>query len=307
MKFSKTLSQIYRGKWFIRPDDALSLLQDENIRNLINGKLAGSDSDESLFDRKPLPVMIVGTAGYQAQFMDSFDQAPKGSIAIIGIKGTMMKYGTMCSYGCEEIADQISQAANHKNISSIVLDIDSGGGAVDAVAPLVKSISESGKPVVASADLCCSAAYWTASECDWIVANNSISAEFGSIGVMMSFWDIKGFYEEIGYKFHEIYAPESQNKNEAFRLALEGKYDMIKTEELSPLAQKFQATIKKNREGKLKLDAKGILNGKTFFVEESLDFGLIDEIGSVDTAIVKARELAEKKSRKALIEEYVKQ
>lgn len=302
MKFSKTLSQIYRGKWFIRPDDALSLIQDEGIRNLMLGKLASEDSFE--FERKPLPIMIVSANDEKMMLENNiFDHAPKGSTAIIPLKGTMMKYSTMCSYGCEEIAEQISLASNHKNISEIVLDIDSGGGAVDAVAPLVKSINESRKTIIASADLCCSAAQWTASACKRTVANNNISAEFGSIGVMMSFWDVKPYYEKMGYKFHEIYSNESTYKNEAFRKAMEGEYDLIKEEELDPLARKFQATIRQYRGSKLVESDPGILKGKTFYADYALKYGLIDHIGTIETAV----EIARKISRDAMINQYVKQ
>ena len=61
----------------------------------------------------------------------------------------MLKYGTMCSYGTTEIAAVIKQAVSAPNISSIILDMDSGGGAVDAIAPLVDAIAEAkaaGKP-----------------------------------------------------------------------------------------------------------------------------------------------------------------
>ena len=90
-----------------------------------------------------------------------YDKTPIGSTAIIPVKGTLIKYGTFCSYGADEIAEQIRSAALHKNISSLVLDIDSGGGACDAVAPIcsaIEDVRKAGKAVVASCDLAASAA-----------------------------------------------------------------------------------------------------------------------------------------------------
>ena len=52
----------------------------------------------------------------------------------------MLKYGTYCSYGTTEYAALIRDAADSANISSVLCDIDSGGGAVDAIAPLVDAI-----------------------------------------------------------------------------------------------------------------------------------------------------------------------
>ena len=267
-----------------------------DIARLMNRDWDGGMTTEDLEasgDRAPLPVAFIGAAGNSGS---SFDKAPSGSTAIIPLKGTMLKYGTLCTYGTEEIAAAMLDAASHKNISSIVLDVDSGGGAVDSVAPMVEAIrkakAEYGKPVVANCDTCASAAYWSASACDKIVASNNISAAFGSIGVMMSFHDMQPYYEKMGIKFHTIFAPESDYKNRPFLLALEGKNDEIKAEMLSPLAVKFQNAVKSNRPN-LKAETPGILNGRMFYAEDALENGLIDKIGSMEVAIETARTLAD--------------
>lgn len=306
------ISQIHRGLWAIHPGQALA--QGATIQKLMNRDWTGSDQTEDLDKsrgRAALPVCAV-TASSDIIPQEAFDKAPKGSTAVIPLKGTMLKYGTMCTYGTEEIASQMLEAGAHRNISSVVLDVDSGGGAVDAVAPMVQAIAkirnQMNKPVVASADLCASAAMWTASACTRIVANNEISAEFGSIGVMMSFWDMIPYYEKEGFKYHSIYAPESDYKNRPFQLALEGKYEEIQEEELSPLAIAFQNAIKANRGAKLKLDTLGVLNGRMFFARNDKDnslnakeVGLIDEVGSFDTAVRLARDLA----KSAFVDRYI--
>lgn len=230
-----------------------------------------------------------------------YDDAPEGSTAIFSIKGPMFKYGSWWTYGSEEIAAYIKIAAGHKNVSSIVLNIDSGGGLVSAIPPIIEAIRlarQMGKPVVAIVDLAGSAAYYIACECDVIMCSNSISSQLGSIGTMMEFWDIIPYYEELGLKHHEIYADQSSNKNEAFKLALEGKYDMIKKEMLNPLAIDFQNHVKMRRSGKLDESVPGILNGKVFFANDSIKNGLADEIGTMSDAIERAQQLAE--SRKFL-------
>lgn len=80
-----------------------------------------------------------------------------------------------------------------------ILDIDSGGGSVDAIAPLVDAIRRSraaGKAGDSKLRLmlfcCLLCGFHAAYE---IVANNNISAEFGSIGVMMSFRDYAEKFE----------------------------------------------------------------------------------------------------------------
>lgn len=307
------MSQIHRGLWAMHPGHALA--QGATIQQLMNRDWAGSDQTEDLEQsrsRAAFPVCAVYSGDVFAG-VESFDKAPKGSTAVIPLKGTMLKYGTMCTYGTEEIAASMLEAASHKNISSIVLDVDSGGGAVDAVAPMVQAIlkvrNQLNKPVVASADLAASAAYWSVAACTRIVANNDISAEFGSIGVMMSFWDMIPMYEKEGYKFHSIYAPESDYKNQPFEKALKGEYDLIKEEELSPLAKGFQNGVKELRGSKLNLEVPGLLNGRMFFARNEKDnllnakaVGFIDEVGDMDLAIRVARDLA----KSAMVQQYIK-
>lgn len=287
------ISTLLRGKFFVSPDYALAA--GSQVANILNRDWDGMPTQDLENDRSraELPYYAVS---HDKEAFASFNDAPEGSTAIIPLKGSMLKYGTWCTYGTEEIAAKINAAALHPNISSIVLDIDSGGGSVDSVAPIVQAIQfarNADKPVVASVDMACSAAYWAASACNSIIADNNISSTIGSIGVMMSFWDVKGYYEAQGYKLHVVYAPESDHKNLAWEKALEGEYDLIKSEELSPLAISFQNAIKENRSGKLDLTAKGLLNGKTYLAEQAVKVGLIDEIGNRETAMERAQQLVE--------------
>ena len=297
------MSQLMKGKFFLRPDIALGM--GAQVANLINRQ-----GEVNAREKRRLEVTTISDSGkVKAFFYDDddeddeeedrkasiYDSVPTGSVARIPVKGTMLKYGTMCEYGMQEIGAFIQEAAAHKNIAAIVIDYDSGGGAVDAVAPLNHAVALAkslGKPVVASIDMACSAAYWSASTTDYLVADNDISAEVGSIGVMMSFMDVKGYYEKEGIKLHTIYATESSDKNLAFQKALEGEYEMIREEELDPLARAFQQAVRTNRAGKLDESVKGILNGKTFFAEQAKEYGLIDRVGNNNTAVEIALALA---------------
>ncbi|MGL5682574.1 MAG: S49 family peptidase [Marinifilaceae bacterium] len=275
------LSQIVRGLWFIRPEDAMAGMV------VVNKLLNDNDhlGDKLLSERKPL----MGDDGSES----SFNSLPKGSTFVASISGSLVKYGTWCSYGTEEIAEVIREAAAHENITSILLKIDSGGGACNAIDPITSAIryaQQQGKPVLALCDMCASAAYFIAAQCDKIVASNSLSAEFGSIGVMASFVDVKPYYEKEGYKFHDVYSSHSANKNEAFRLALEGNYDKIKAEELDPLALSFQKHVKERRKN-LKCDTEGIISGKMFFAEDAVANGLCDAIATEQEALAMLKAL----------------
>lgn len=300
MAFSSLYSAVCRGKWFIsfRDVEANLILVDKLLERGITKEDVSKRSDV-----EPIPVLL-STGAKEAKSGNGFADAPKDSTAIVPIHGTLMKYGTYCSYGSTELADIVCQAADSSNISSVLLDIDSGGGSVDAIAPLVDAIryaQSKGKSVVAHCDLCASAAYYIASYCNEIIASNQISSEFGSIGVMMSFPDYAKYYEREGVKVHTIYSNLSDYKNAPFEMAKEGKYEMIKEEELDPLARDFQENVKANRGNKLKLDTVGLLRGRMFYAKEAITVGLADAVGTLDFAIRRAKEIPQE----ACINEYI--
>ena len=299
MAFSTLYSAVCRGKWFLRFQDVESNIP--LVDKLLERSMAKDDGD-NLSEKKPLAYTFYHK-GAKAKSNNSFSDAPKGSAAVIPVHGTMLKYGTLCSYGTTEYADMVREAVDSDNISSLILDIDSGGGAVDAIAPLTDAIryaQSKGKAVVAYCDLCASAAYYVACYCNEIIASNEVSSEFGSIGVMMSFADYTKYYENAGIKIHTVYSNLSDYKNRPFELARKGEYDKIRDEELDPLAVEFQAVVKANRP-KLKDDTEGILRGRMFYARQAVEVGLADSTGSLDYAVQRANDI----SAKAIINNYI--
>lgn len=288
MAYSRLYHTLLSTKFFLdlRQVETLSVLVEKFLHHDVEDFSAQPYSAEH-----PIEVKMMDAA--LAQSVEG-GQGDAQLVAVVPLIGTMIKYGTWCNYGADEIAEAIDEAAADARVCGIVLDVDSGGGAVDAIAPLVAAIGRAqakGKPVVASCDLCASAAYYVACHCDEIMADNTISSEFGSIGVMMSFPDYAKYYESMGIKIHTIYSSLSDYKNQPFELAKEGKYELIKSEQLDPLARRFQDTVRARREGKLDEKVEGILAGRVFFAEEALQHGLIDSIGSLEKAVSRCREL----------------
>ncbi len=283
----RLLSEIMRGAWMVEPQTAIAHLPD--VANFLNGEqLAVIDREN---DNEASHFFIDAEGGQYRKSLDSEDIQP-GSIMVVNLTGTMIKYGTMCSWGADELTSKLQAAENNTNVIGSILRTDSGGGSVAAIGLFVDFLtSERTKPVVALCDMAASAAYYTAVHCDHIMAENNISSEFGSIGVMCQFADFSEYYEKEGIKIHTIYSDHSANKNEEFQKALKGDYTLIKQESLNPLAVKFQNAVKEARPN-LKLEEPGLLNGKMFYAERALDLGMIDSIGNINAAINKVKELA---------------
>jgi protease IV len=284
VKYPHLLSQIIRGKWLLDPQTALSYFP--LIDSLLQGKVVELDGE---------PEYKIQAISPRGESFSVYDDAPEGSIAIVSLRGTMVKEDSWCDVGTETIAANITEAFQHKNISALILKTNSGGGAVDAVPPMLDAIKSSTKPIVSFVDdMAASAAYYVASHTNSIIASNDISAMIGSIGVMIQFADYQEYYKSKGIKVHTVYAPESTAKNQAFEEALKGNYELIQKELLSPLAQKFQAAIRESRKGKLDETVEGVMAGKMFFADDALKAGLIDSIGNFDTALALANQLAAK-------------
>lgn len=295
MNYPYLLSEILRGAWMIDAQTSLSfapfllqLSEGKALKDLAEEKSAF----QSIIITSKGNELIVSAENNNSEG-NIYDQIPEGSIAIISLSGTMLKQGTMCSWGTMEIAQKLIEAHNHPNISGIIFDVDSGGGSVNSIAPLAEFMSKKTKPVVGLGDTVASAALYMLAGANHIMASNTISSGFGSVGVVASWMDVQPYYEKMGVKFHTVYADQSEHKNQAFEMALKGEYDLIKKEMLNPMAIAFQEHMKAMRGSKLNMEVPGLLTGKMFFAKDALECGLIDSIGDKAKAIQKVLELAD--------------
>ena len=286
--YSRLYASLLKSAWAIEPRFAQSW-NSQLDKFIGQHKPMAFDDGE---DKKKVEAVfnVFNEEGQLVNYRDE-QETPEGSIAVIELIGPMIKYGNYFCWGADELSGFIAQAMADENIIGVVLKVDSGGGAVDAIPAFADVMNNRTKPIVALCDLCASAALYTAVHADHIMADNNISAEFGSIGVMISFSDSAKRDEANGIKRHVIYAPESTHKNKPFEMALQGDYELMQSELLSPLAQNFQAAVRAKRPG-LKADVDGILNGKMFFANQALEYGLIDSIGNQAAAFQKVKQLA---------------
>ena len=105
-----------------------------------------------------------------------------------------------------ELARLMGQLQQDPSVHTVLLDIDSPGGTVNGTPELAAAVARLSreKHVYAyTAGLCCSAAYWVASQADAIYA--APSARVGSIGVLMPVTDSSDAYSQHGLKV-EVFA-----------------------------------------------------------------------------------------------------
>jgi protease-4 len=280
------LSEIFSGPWLISNERSaayatvlLSLIKGENI----------SEGDSALARERNRPYVLAGSGDQKQRFGFSNTNIPVGSVAVIPIRSEILKYDQPCGpRGTQSLLNDVKAADQNPNISSMVLVVDSPGGQVAGTDLLAEAIKNSSTPVVAFIDgLAASAAYWIISGADKIIASSDLD-RIGSIGTMLMAEDLRPALEQLGVKFHEVYATLSVDKNSDINKVLEGKYDQYRENVLDVINAKFLSTIKEYR---LNLN-ESALTGKIYFAPEAIKLGLIDQIGSLEMAIEEAVALA---------------
>lgn len=292
--FSKVLSAILRGHWAIDKSWAEANLA--QVLRVLEGHqinvAATLHNDKPVNDIEQLPLAIhadAATGFVKASRYRSLAEAPIGSVALIPIAGPIIKYNGECGeVGTQAMVDWVREADGLGNISGILLKIDSPGGQVDGTKTLVDTIANTTKRTIAFVDdgMMASAAMWIGAAADEIYASQATDV-IGSIGVMATIMDYRGFFESKGIKIHEIYAPQSSDKNGDYHDALEGNYKAVQ-EQLKYLADVFIGSVKELRGDKIKLSVDDPFTGKTYFAKKAQEVGLIDGIISFEQAILKA-------------------
>lgn len=221
-----------------------------------------------------------------------------GNVVVIPIMGTMSRYGTYCSWGCEDMANWILEANRDETVSAIVLEINSPGGEVDGVEMLGAAVAQSLKPVVAwVAGMAASAAYWVGSQAREIMLESETSSEVGSIGVLAMHVDASAYYEKEGYKPTIVRADGSESKalwNSIEPLSAETLAETKRS--LNLIRAQFIKTVKAGRPRitDAASNTSGVFSGRMFSGKEALANGMADRIGYLGDAIRRADLLARK-------------
>ena len=292
--FSLLLSSLIRGVWAIEPTFAEGYKP--IVRNIMTGNTEGLRDAVKAVNGEPGSIEYnskVFAVQHDAKLIrQTYDisTAPAGSVAIMPLRGAIMKYDYCGSPGTKTMASWLRQANSNPNIIGAVVQGDSGGGEAYATKELADEIKNFSKPIVSHVDgFSCSAAYWINSAAEEVILSSKADV-VGSIGTYLTLYDDREWLEANGIKVHEIYASKSINKNKPFKDALDGDYSSILKEWIDPLNEMFIDTVRQNRTGR-KLNEE-VFTGKTYMGKAAINAGLADSIGSLDYAIARVKKLA---------------
>lgn len=207
------------------------------------------------------------------------------SVAVIGIRGSLTNgsvgYGNhVTTYA--EIREALIQAAADPQVKSILLDISSGGGAVNGVSDTAKLIRQVDgiKPVYTHTDsICCSAAYWLGSSARAVYGSDT--AEVGSVGVITVMQSYARLYEEMGIDTAVIRSGEFKAQGHPLD-KLSDKAQAAVQAQLDQLYDMFAGYVADRRGMNLDVFNKTAGEGRVFIGTKGVDAGLLDGIKSFD-------------------------
>lgn len=213
------------------------------------------------------------------------------TIGLIDINGTMTKRGSSFSSAGAMVVlkKQIRQFASDPDIGGIVIRIDSPGGTVSGTADLANEVeaARKKKPVYAFCeDLTASAAYWVASQCTKVFANNK-TAMIGSVGTYVGLYDYSGAAEKEGIK--AIVIKSSDLKGAGFPGSeITEEQISIWQDLINKTQSQFTEGVSAGR-GISIAEAEKLATGRVYMAEDALSLGMIDKIASFDEMLTDLR------------------
>ena len=237
--------------------------------------------------------------------LEKVNRYNKNKVAILYLVGDVLPgYGDEGIFS-ETIINNIKKIKKNKNIKSVILYFNSGGGSAYASDLITREIEllQKEKPVITyMSDVCASAAYYMSMPSDTLIASEG--SIVGSIGVFAIFPDLSELIsEKIKIKSDYIKTNENIGEIDLARPLSNNEKNLIQRG-VNYFYDDFLDVVSKGRNMTTEeVDLLG--RGKVYYGQESKELNLVDVIGSLEDAIKIASDLGE--VEKYQIVEYPKQ
>lgn len=207
-------------------------------------------------------------------------------IAVIKVKGAIIEP--------DRVVSKIQQAKEDRSVKALVLRVDSPGGSVGASQEIYRALEDfksSGKPLLVSmGNVSASGGYYISTPADVIFANPGTIT--GSIGVIVQHTELKDLFERLGVKTTAIKTGRFKDTLSPFReLTPEEKEYLQKT--IEDAYEQFLQAVLKYRSKKIDEEKlREIADGRVFTGRVARELGLVDELGNLQDAINRAKQMA---------------
>ncbi len=198
----------------------------------------------------------------------------------------------------ERLIGSLQEAFKHKQTQGIILRSNSPGGSPVQSGYINDEIrrlraKHPNIPVYAVVeDICASGCYYIVAAADKIFVNKA--SLVGSIGVLMDGFGFTGTMEKLGVERRLITAGENKGFMDPFAPVNAAQQEHAK-KMLAEIHQQFIDVVKEGRGKRLK-DTTGVFSGLIWTGQKSIDMGLTDGMGSVESVardVIKAEEIVD--------------
>lgn len=194
----------------------------------------------------------------------------------------------------KNILKQMKEIMKDEQVKAVVFRVNSPGGSADASEEIwhgVKKLQAKGLPVVVSmSDLAASGGYYISCGADYILAEPTTLT--GSIGIFGTIPNVKKLREKIGIDVDAV----GTNKHAAMNQSMitDGMNSEEQAMMQAMIERGYDLFTRRCAEGRKMSqdDIKKIAEGRVWLGKDALEIGLVDSLGNIDDAIVKAAELA---------------
>lgn len=189
--------------------------------------------------------------------------------------------------------ERLDAAADDKHVKAVVLRINSPGGGVTASDIMYQELcnfrKKTGKPVVACMmDVCASGGYYLSMGCDRIIAHPTTVT--GSIGVIMSLYNATGLASLVGVSSTPIKSGPNKDIGNPLRPMSEPERAILQGMVDSFYAQFVQVVVRGR--GLPEERVRVLADGRVYTGLDAQKLGLVDEVGYLEDALQRAREMA---------------
>jgi len=246
---------------------------------------------------------------YLAQHVDGMSMSADRHTALIDIDGVI---SSNSEASADHIVSGLRAAFKDKNTAGIIIRINSPGGSPvqagyvnDEIHRLRKQYPDIPVYAVIS-DICASGGYYIASAADRIYADKA--SIVGSIGVIMSGFGFVEAIDKLGIERRLLHAGENKGFLDPFSPLKQEEVSHV-DKLLDDIYKQFVDTVKDGRGDRLKDDEK-IFSGLVWTGEQSLELGLVDELGSagfVAREVIGVEDILDFTRRESYLDRFAKQ
>ncbi len=192
------------------------------------------------------------------------------------------------------LREALELAAADPMVKGLVLRVRSPGGGVAASETLHHMVSlwreETRKPVVAFLQgIAASGGYYVAMAADSVVAHPT--AVTGSIGVIMPGVNLSGLLDRFGVVDQSLTSGAFKDSGSSVRPMRDEERGQLLSV-IKDLYGRFVDVVDEGRPGLDRPSVEGLADGRIFSAGQALEAGLVDEVGHLEAAITRAKELA---------------